>query len=43
MSRFVHEINRKATDKLYKKSNLVVQGYNDTKKTGFLTQVPTIQ
>ena len=39
----VHEIKEKATDKSYKKSRLVVQGYNNTEKTALLTQTPTIQ
>ena len=42
-SRLVREIKGKAADKLYKKSCLVVQGYNNTKKTAFLTQALTIQ
>ena len=42
-SRLVREIKGKATDKPYKKSRLVVQGYNDTEKTALLTQAPTIQ
>ena len=42
-SRLVREIKRKATDKPYEKSRLIVQGYNDTEKTALLTQAPTIQ
>ena len=42
-SRLICEIKGKATDKLYKNSRLVVQGYNDTEKTALLTQAPTIQ
>ncbi len=41
--RLVREIKRKTTNKPYEKSRLVVQGYNDTEKTAFLTQAPTIQ
>lgn len=36
-SRLVHEIKRITTDKLYKKSCLVIQGYNNTKKIALLT------
>ena len=43
MSCLVYEIKGKATDKSYKKSRLVVQGYNDTEKTVLLTQTLTIQ
>ena len=42
-SRFIRKIKRKATNKLYGKSCLVVQGYNDIEKTVLLTQTPTIQ
>ena len=42
-SRLVCEIKGKATDKLYEKSRLVVQSYNDIEKTALLTQAPTIQ
>ena len=42
-SRLVREIKRKTANKLYKKSRFVVQDYNDTEKTAFLTQAPTIQ
>lgn len=42
-SRLVHEIKEKATDKPYKKSCLVIQGYNDTEKMALLTQASTIQ
>lgn len=31
------------THKLYKKSLFMIQGYNDIKKTAFLTQALTIQ
>ena len=41
-SRLVYEIKRKATDKPYKKSCLVIQGYNNTEKTALLTQAPKI-
>lgn len=40
---FVYEIKRKATDKPYKKSRLIIQGYNDIKKMALLTQVLIIQ
>ena len=39
----VREIKGKATDKLYIKSRFMVQGYNNTEKTAFLTQAPTIE
>ena len=42
-SRLVREIKGKATDKPYKKSRLVVQGYNNTEKTALLTQALIIQ
>ncbi len=42
-SRLVCEIKGKTTNKPYEKSRLVVQGYNDTEKTGLLTQALTIQ
>lgn len=42
-SRFICEIKRKITNKLYEKSCLIVQSYNDTEKTTLLTQAPTIQ
>lgn len=35
-SRLIHEIKGKATDKPYKKSHLMVQGYNDRKKMALL-------
>lgn len=34
---FVRKINKKTTDKQYKNSRLVVQDYNNTKKTALLT------
>ena len=42
-SRLVREIKGKTIDKPYKKSCLVVQGYNNTKNTAFLTNAPIIQ
>jgi hypothetical protein len=42
-SRFVNKIKNPSTDKAFKKSQLVVQAYNDTKKELVLTQSPTIQ
>ena len=42
-SRFVDKIKFAGTDKAYKKSRLVVQGYGDTAKQQILTQAPTIQ
>lgn len=42
-SRLVREIKRKITNKSYKKPCLVVQGYNNIKKTTLLTQAPRIQ
>ena len=42
-SRLICEIKGKATNKPYKKSGLVVQGYNNTEKIALLTQAPTIQ
>lgn len=41
-SRLICEIKEKITDKLYKKSRLVIQDYNNIKKMALLTQAPTI-
>lgn len=41
-SYLVRKIIGKLTDKPYKKSCLIVQGYNNIEKTVFLTQAPTI-
>jgi hypothetical protein len=42
-SRIVNEIKGKATNTPYKKSRLVIQGYNNKGKETILTQSPTIQ
>ncbi|KAI1003495.1 hypothetical protein K3495_g4719, partial [Podosphaera aphanis] len=42
-SRFVDEIKHKGTSKVFEKSRLVVQAYNDKEKDLVLTQSPTIQ
>jgi hypothetical protein len=42
-SRIVNEIKGKATNCPFKKSRLVIQGYNDVGKEVILTQSPTIQ
>lgn len=42
-SYLIYEIKKKTTNKLCKKSCLMIQGYNDTEKTTLLTQTPTIQ
>ncbi|KAI0995357.1 hypothetical protein K3495_g12825 [Podosphaera aphanis] len=42
-SRFVDTIKNEGTVKAYKKSRMVVQGYNDDGKKTILTQAPTIQ
>ena len=41
-SRIVNEIKGKATNTPYKKSRLVIQGYNNKGKETILTQLPTI-
>lgn len=42
-ARLVNEVKGKSTILPYKKSRLVVQGYNDAGKEEILTQSPTIQ
>lgn len=42
-TRFVDSIKNEGTDKAYKKSRLVIQGYNDDGKKTILTQAPTIR
>ena len=42
-ARFVDEVKFAGTDKVYEKSRLVVQGYDDRGKKEILTQSPTIQ
>ena len=42
-ARFVDEIKNTRTDKAFEKSRLVVQAYNDDKKSLVLIQSPTIQ
>ena len=42
-SRMVNKIKGKATNAPFKKSRLVIQGYNDDGKEVILTQSPTIQ
>jgi hypothetical protein len=42
-SRIVNEIKGKATNTLYKKSRLVIQGYNNEDKETIFIQSPTIQ
>ncbi|KHJ33690.1 hypothetical protein EV44_g3111 [Erysiphe necator] len=42
-TRFVDKIKHPGTNKAFKKSRLVVQGYNDEGKFMILTQAPTIQ
>ena len=39
----VHEVKGKATNTLYEKSRLVIQGHSDNGKDLILTQLPTIQ
>lgn len=39
----IYKIIKKISDKPYKKSCFVIQGYNNIKKTAFLTQLLTIQ
>jgi hypothetical protein len=41
-SRFVNEIKNKGTERELKKSRLVIQAYNNSKKHMVLTQLPTI-
>jgi hypothetical protein len=41
-SRIVREVKGKATDSLYEKSRLVIQGYNDDEKANILCQAPII-
>jgi hypothetical protein len=42
-SRFINKLRNQGTDKAFKKSRLVVQVYNNNKKSLVLTQSPTIQ
>ena len=42
-SRLVNEVKGKATNKLFEKSRLVIQAYNDEGKEVILTQSPIIQ
>lgn len=42
-SRIVREVKGKGTETPYKKSRLIIQGYNDEGKKMILTQSPTIQ
>ena len=42
-SRFIDKIKNKGTNKAFKKSQLIIQAYNDLEKELVLTQSPTIQ
>lgn len=42
-SYLIHEVKKKTTNKLYKRSCFMMQGYNDIEKSVFLTQVFIIQ